>query len=145
MINGELDNFETKPKVAVLLVGTNNINHTADQVAEGILEIVKEMRSRLSQTKILVLAIPPRGKHINIQREKIIKVNECVERALLIGPHAHSAVRFVASSRWHEFINPQDGTISHADMYDYLHFTNEGYRKFCQPILEEIDQILIKE
>ena len=42
------------------------------------------------------------------------------------------------------FINPYDGTISHRDMYDYLHFTRAGYMKFCEPILEEV-QTLLKE
>ena len=40
------------------------------------------------------------------------------------------------------FINPYDGTISHRDMYDYLHFTRAGYQKFCEPILEEIQTLL---
>ncbi len=126
----------------VLLVGTNNIQHTADQVADGILEIVKEMKARLmNQTKILVLAVPPRGRDINVQREKIIKINELVEKAMLA--EADSSVRFMSSSRWCEFINPQDGTISDEDMYDYLHFTHKGYRKFCEPVVEEIKQILL--
>ena len=40
------------------------------------------------------------------------------------------------------FINPYDATISHQDMYDYLHFTAAGYEKFCEPILEEIQTLL---
>ena len=27
-------------------------------------------------------------------------------------------------------------------MYDYLHFTNEGYRKLCEPLLEEIQNLM---
>ena len=40
------------------------------------------------------------------------------------------------------FLNPNDGTISHRDMYDFLHFTREGYMKFCEPILDEIQTLL---
>jgi platelet-activating factor acetylhydrolase IB subunit beta/gamma len=35
-----------------------------------------------------------------------------------------------------------NGLISHADMYDYLHLTNAGYQKLCEPLLEEIQNLL---
>ena len=34
------------------------------------------------------------------------------------------------------------GEISHLDMYDYLHFTQRGYEKLCEPLAEEIQNIL---
>ena len=37
-----------------------------------------------------------------------------------------------------------DGTISHTDMYDYLHFTKVGYQKLIEPLLDEI-QGMIKD
>ena len=36
----------------------------------------------------------------------------------------------------------ESGLISHADMYDYLHLTNVGYQKLCDPLLEEIQNLL---
>lgn len=39
------------------------------------------------------------------------------------------------------FLN-SEGHIDPADMYDYLHFTNEGYRKFCEPLVEEVQNLL---
>ncbi len=63
--NGELDN--QSPKVAVLLIGTNNsddanypIVHTPEQIAEGTQAIVALLREKLPQTKILLLRIFPR-------------------------------------------------------------------------------------
>lgn len=50
--NGELDNV--KPKIVVLLVGTNNVQHTADEVAEGIFEIVKTIRDKLADSYIVL-------------------------------------------------------------------------------------------
>ena len=35
-----------------------------------------------------------------------------------------------------------DGTISHHDMYDYLHLTNVGYEKAFEPLAELIQQLL---
>lgn len=50
--NGELDNV--KPKIVVLLVGTNNVQNTADEVAEGIIEIVQTIRVKLADAYIVL-------------------------------------------------------------------------------------------
>lgn len=50
--NGELDNV--KPKIVVLLVGTNNVQNTAEEVAEGIFEIVKTIRDKLADAYIVL-------------------------------------------------------------------------------------------
>lgn len=50
--NGELDNVQ--PKIVVLLVGTNNVKNTADEVAEGIFEIVKTIRDKLADAYIVL-------------------------------------------------------------------------------------------
>ena len=42
-------------QVIVLLVGTNNHEHTAEQVTEGILEIVKTIRSKQEQAQVVVM------------------------------------------------------------------------------------------
>lgn len=42
-------------QVVVLWVGTNNHNHTAEQVAGGILSIAKLLTSRLPKAKVVVL------------------------------------------------------------------------------------------
>ncbi len=65
LANGELDG--QTPKVAVVLIGTNNsddanypVVHTAEQIAEGTAAIVKLIRERTPDTKILLLRIFPR-------------------------------------------------------------------------------------
>jgi platelet-activating factor acetylhydrolase IB subunit beta/gamma len=138
--NGELD-FEVEPKVVVLLVGTHNVSHTADQVALGICKLAKEIRSKLKKAYVIVLSIPPRGREQNALRDKLAKINQMVESSIE-KDEKDAKVKFLCCSRWHEFVNPTDGTISHTDMYDYLHFTNEGYDKFCEPIVEDIAQLL---
>lgn len=42
-------------QVVVLWVGTNNYQHTAEQVAGGILAIAELLHSRLPKAKIIVL------------------------------------------------------------------------------------------
>ena len=62
LLNGEIDNIH--PKLAVLMIGTNNSNHddyTAEQISDGIQAIVCTLRNKLPETKVLILAIFPRG------------------------------------------------------------------------------------
>nr|CAG4646316.1 EOG090X07K0 [Macrothrix elegans] len=53
LTNGELDNI--KPKVVVLLVGTNNHGHTPDMIAEGVAAIVHLIRDKQPQAHVIVL------------------------------------------------------------------------------------------
>ena len=59
--HGEVDGLH--PKVAVLLIGTNNTsqhnNHTAEQTEAGIDAVISELENRLPETKILLLGILP--------------------------------------------------------------------------------------
>lgn len=132
--NGEMDFAE--PKVIVLLVGTNNHDHTHEQVTEGILAIVKAIQDRQSHAQLIVMGIPPRGEKPNPLREKIKKINESLQAKLYNKPN----VMFL-NVDFSLFVN-SEGLIDSADMYDYLHMTNEGYRKFCEPLVEEVQNLL---
>jgi len=59
--HGEVDGL--RPKVTVLLIGTNNTaqgyDHTAEQTEAGIDGIIVELERRLPETKILLLGILP--------------------------------------------------------------------------------------
>ena len=60
--HGEIDNIS--PKLTVIMIGTNNSNgtdNTAEEIADGIKAIVCQVRTKLPDTKILLLAIFPRG------------------------------------------------------------------------------------
>lgn len=58
--NGEIDNIH--PKLAVLMLGTNNSGRdTPEQIADGLKAVVCTLRTKLPETKILILAIFPRG------------------------------------------------------------------------------------
>ncbi|MGH0190112.1 UNVERIFIED_CONTAM: hypothetical protein FKN15_042261 [Acipenser sinensis] len=116
--NGELDHIN--PKIIVLWVGTNNHGDTAEQVAEGIGAIVKLIHSKQPTARVLILSP-------NALRVKNARVNQLVQEALPSLPGASFLdvdPGFVHS----------DGTISHHDMYDYLHLTRAGYTTVCQPI-----------
>lgn len=60
LLNGEVENI--KPKLAILMIGTNNSGRDMpEQIADGIKAIVCTLRTKLPETKILILAIFPRG------------------------------------------------------------------------------------
>jgi len=58
--NGELDGIH--PKVVILMIGTNNTgSNDAEQIAAADKKIVKEIQAKLPDTKVLLLAVFPRG------------------------------------------------------------------------------------
>jgi lysophospholipase L1-like esterase len=58
--NGQLDGIS--PKLAVLMIGTNNsARNTSEEIAEGVGAIVKIIRRKLPETKLLLHGIFPRG------------------------------------------------------------------------------------
>ena len=123
--NGELDGIQ--PKVVVLMIGTNNSgSDSAEQIAAGIEAIVQEIRKRSPSTKILLLAIFPRGEKPNPQRDKITQVN-----ALIAKLDDGKTVRFLDIGK--RFLR-DDGTIPPEIMYDYLHLTEKGYEIWAEAI-----------
>uniref|UniRef100_A0A8D0AND9 Platelet-activating factor acetylhydrolase IB subunit alpha2 n=1 Tax=Sander lucioperca TaxID=283035 RepID=A0A8D0AND9_SANLU len=131
--NGELENI--CPKVVVLWVGTNNYEHTAEQVAGGILAIAQLLTSRLPKAKIVVLGLLPRGERPNPLREKNTVVNGYLRSWL---PRLGRAQLLDVSG---DFVH-SDGAISLQDMFDFLHLTATGYRTMAKPLSDLLLQIL---
>ncbi len=62
--NGEIDGL--CPKMLVLLIGTNNAGHRHDlpeEIAAGVKQILEELKKRLPDTKIVLMAIFPRSRN----------------------------------------------------------------------------------
>jgi platelet-activating factor acetylhydrolase IB subunit beta/gamma len=58
--NGEIDHIQ--PEVVVLLIGTNNMpTHSGTEIAATLRLIVATIREKLPKTKIVLMAIFPRG------------------------------------------------------------------------------------
>ena len=76
--NGNIDGIQ--PKLAVLMIGTNNAGlRQAPEIAAGVKAIVEKLRAKLPQMKVLVLAIFPRGadskdglRQVNAKANEII-------------------------------------------------------------------------
>lgn len=133
--NGQLDGL--KPKVAVLMIGTNNSNkddNTEADILEGVQTIVKQMRERLPDMKIVVLGIFPRGQTFSTQRGKILQINQALAK-LGDGKMIHY-IDFGS-----ELIE-KDGSISKELMPDYLHLSERGYEIWGQAIEPKLKELL---
>jgi beta-glucosidase len=125
--NGQLDGI--KPKAVVLLIGTNNSNkedNTEAEILEGVTTIVAELKKRAPQTKVLLMAIFPRGQTFSTQRGKILQVNQALAKQangknvffIDIGPK----------------LIEKDGSISKDIMPDYLHLSPKGYEIWAKAV-----------
>ena len=62
--HGELEGI--RPKVVVLLIGTNNLaDNSDDEVAEGVGAVVGRLRDKRPESKVLLLGLFPRGSNRN--------------------------------------------------------------------------------
>jgi platelet-activating factor acetylhydrolase IB subunit beta/gamma len=131
--NGELDNIS--PKIVVVLVGTNNHGDTPEEIADGLKTITTMIRDKQPQAFVILLSLLPRGHTPNPLRERNKAVNGMLEEYV----RGNSKVQLVNIDTG--FIQA-DETISHHDMYDYLHLTQKGYTKAFEPVNELLTQLL---
>jgi beta-glucosidase len=139
--HGELDGIH--PRVVVLMIGTNNAgSNNADEIFAADRKIVGMIRARLPESKILLLAIFPRGSRRNRDGTED---NYAVRMAIINAVNPRLAtlddgvnVRFLDIGA--KFLGP-DGRIPDAIMSDHLHPTVAGYQIWAdamQPLLTEM-------
>lgn len=136
--NGELDGIE--PKVVMLMIGTNNSNredNTAEEIADGVTAIVKEIHKRSPKTKVLLLAVFPRGAKPNPQREKISKVNEIISKL----DDGGKTVKYLDIGN--KFLEA-DGTLPKEIMPDFLHLSPRGYQIWADAVKPTLMEMLGK-
>lgn len=131
------DFSKISPKLAIVLIGTNNSNgedHTAEEIADGIIAVVDRLQTRFPKMKILLLAIFPREPGPCPQREKIEKANRLVSR-IADGKRIHFL------DLGHLFLL-EDGRLNQALMPDFLHPNEEGYRVWAEAMEPKIKELL---
>lgn len=132
--NGEIDGI--KPKLAVIMIGTNNSSQNSpEDIAAGVKAIVGRIQKRLPETKVLLLAIFPRGEDAkNKQRQVNEKTNAIFAKLadektvyyLDIGP---------------KFLD-KDGKLPKDVMPDLLHPNAKGYEIWAQAIEPSIVKLM---
>jgi beta-glucosidase len=138
--HGNIDGIS--PKLAIVLIGTNNAGHhpnlPPEMTAEGVKAIVEKLRAKLPKTKILLLAIFPRGAdNTDPLRQKNTEVNQIISKLadgktvfyLDIGP------KFLTA----------DGTLSPEVMPDLLHLNPASYRTWAEAIEPTVAKLMGKK
>ena len=128
--NGNIDGIS--PKLAVVMIGTNNSgDNTAEQIADGIAAIVGKLRSDLPTTKVLLLAIFPRGEN---DREARRETNSRAN-AIIAGFADDEMVHYLDIGP--SFLEA-DYVLSRDVMPDLLHLSEAGYEIWAESIEPEI-------
>ncbi len=138
--NGSLENIH--PKVALILIGTNNTdgNHylnisTPEELAGGIWKICEIVEEKLPDTKILIMGILPYGYKLN-HRDNI---NKATNGLILRFPEKNPKINYIDIS--HVYIDA-DGKVKQELMPDYLHPNPEGHLLMFAAIENEIERLM---
>jgi beta-glucosidase len=132
--NGAID--QVNPRLIVLMIGTNNLGngYTNAEVVAGNAAILKRLRAKSPESKILLLGVFPRGKNIAEAVNKNIKEINTGLAALADNQN----IFFLDIGD--KLIEP-DGTISREVFHDGLHLSKEGYARWAQAILPELKKL----
>lgn len=135
-----LDNSDFRrisPKLAVVMIGTNNSNgdeYTAEQIADGIIAICERLRCKLPKTRILLLAIFPRNHEPSAQRQKNAEASLLASK-IADGEMIHYLD--IGSS----FLS-EDGLLSKDIMQDYLHPNKTGYKIWAEAMEPKVAELM---
>lgn len=148
--NGELDGIA--PKVVVLMLGTNNtgpapMGHTAAEIAAADKKIVSLIREKLPNTKVLLLAVFPRGARKD--QQGIIQdsaITDAARRTEIINAVNRELAKLddgqnVRFLNINDVFLGQDGKIPFSIMPDQLHPNTAGYQLWAdamKPLLAEM-------
>lgn len=124
------------PRLAVVLIGTNNTatGSTPVDVAMAITEIVRTIRARSGQTRVLVVSILPRGENQSPLRGANSRVNEIV--AGCVNGETTFFTDIAAS-----FLDARGGFRRELTT-DNVHLTRDGYQQLAALILPTIKTLM---
>ena len=132
--NGNIEGIS--PKLAVVMIGTNNAAaNQPEETAEGIRAIVAKLRQKLPETKILLLAIFPRGE---TPEDPLRQKNEQV----------NGLIAQLDDGEWVKFVNINtafltvDGMLTKEIMPDLLHPNARGYAIWAAAIEPYVAEVL---
>lgn len=144
--NGEIDGIS--PKLVVLMIGTNNSNgtdNTAEEIADGIKAICAQIRAKLPKTKILMLAIFPRGdaeqRKNKVQaaafNDQWAKNKKASELASTIADGKHIYYLDIND----KFLDAE-GKLPEDIMPDFLHPNQKGYELWAEAIEPQVKKLM---
>lgn len=135
--NGAIDDI--KPKLAVIMIGTNNTGHRKEQpehTAAGIKRVIDELKLRLPNTKVLLLDVFPRGAS---EDDPLRQINNSINEIIEGFADEESGIWFLKIGD--KFLDT-DGNIPKTIMPDLLHPNAEGYEIWAKAMEPMIKQLL---
>lgn len=144
--NGEIDGIS--PKLAILMIGTNNSNkqdNTAEEIADGIKAICAKMREKMPKTKILMLAIFPRG---DAEQRKIKGQDAAFNPQWAQNNKASELASQIADGKMIYYLDinkvflDKDGVLTREVMPDLLHPKEKGYQLWAEAIEPTVAKLM---
>lgn len=139
--NGEIDNIS--PKVATLLIGTNNLdgNHYSEisdpkDLAKGIWKICSIINDKLPDTEIALLAILPYGSKTENYHNRLIKETNAIIKRF---PDKNKKIHYYDIGH---VLEREDSRLRYDLMPDFLHPNTEGYRLIFDALAPEIEKLM---
>jgi lysophospholipase L1-like esterase len=148
--NGNFDGL--KPKLIVMMIGTNNTGHVGktwpelhgaiyhsspEHTASGVKAILDTLQSKMPETKILLLGIFPRGEQsTDPMRQTNLATNALIQK---LADGQKILFKDIGST----FLSPE-GTATREIMYDFLHLTDKGYELYASAIEADVKALLGK-
>ena len=137
-----LDNGDVgalKPKVVVVLIGTNNLgreNATAAEAARGVEAVVTKLRAAFPEARIVLHGIFPCDYSPKAEvRQRVKGVNSLLAR--MDGADGKVVFRDIGP-----IFLESDGSILPAVSPDGLHLTPEGYRRWASVLAPLVSELL---
>ncbi|MCM8534955.1 MAG: GDSL-type esterase/lipase family protein [Lentisphaeraceae bacterium] len=137
--HGAVDGID--PKLLVLMIGTNNTGHRQDPAAEtalGIETILETLEDKLPNTKVLLLAVFPRGAKAD---DKLRVINTDINN--IIKDFADDERVFYMNIN--KVFLEEDGTLSKKVMKDLLHPNKDQYKVWASTIEPEVKVLMGEE
>jgi len=138
LAHGEL--IAAKPKVVVLMIGTNNLGHGSSnpaQTAQGVRAVCDAIVTGSPGTRVLLLGILPRGEGADDQLRVAVGQATASFRSRADGREV-----FFADTGY-PFVRP-DGKLKALLMPDLLHLSEGGYEVWAKAILPQLQSVLRK-
>lgn len=138
--NGSLKKIS--PKVAVILIGTNNTdgNHylnvsTPEELAEGIWKICEIVEEQLPDTKILIMGILPYGYKPNHRNN----INKATNNLVSEFPEKNDKIHYADIG--HVYVD-SEGKVIKELMPDYLHPNPAGHLLMFEALEKDIAKLM---
>ena len=131
--NGALEGIS--PKVAVVMIGTNNWkSNTYLEIAEGVEAVCDRLRAKIPKTKILLLAIFPRVSADPWAGANVVMANKLIEK--------------LHDGKWIHYLDigsafrTSKGRLPIEIMPDGLHPNEKGYEIWAEAIRPKLSEMM---